>query len=790
MATKTWNGTTGSFSDDTRWSPQPAPTTGDVAVINTGSVTATGLLPAALLIALNASSSQSPELVLSAATLPGSSRLNLNASGSNASLRVRGAVDNQGLFAATGANPGNVFIQIDDALGGGPTTFRNSGTFDVSGVGLQVVTFGSDAGNTFRNDGLLSIRSPAQTPQLTFMAANMTGTGTVLLGGSVTFEAVRTVGAGQTVVFEGGVPKATTLRIDSGNLFNGSIAGFSSLDTIQLVSNRWNSAAYTAVGANKGVLTLSMNGVSVAAIPFNGSYTIESFSLAEAFGSGNSQAGTTIGIDPLFDVAYYLARYPDIGAAGVDPYQHFMTTGWKEGRNPSALFDVGFYLNRNQDVAAAGINPLTHFEAAGWKEGRDPSLAFSDSKYLATYTDVAAAGIDPLLHYVVYGKTEGRVAFLTGGSAPADPLIDAAYYDKRLGATIIPPGLAGQQQAAASYNAAGWKEGLNPSAYFSTAYYLRQNADVAQAQVDPLTHYETFGYKEGRDPSAVFSVRDYLATNADVRDAGVDPLAHWVIFGRGEGRVATPVAGSADPEVDAAYYFAANPDVAAAGVDAAAHYHSSGVAEGRNPNALFDTKLYLLQNPDVKAADADPLRHYELYGSHEGRDPSLLFSTSKYLAANPDVQAAGVDPLAHYMAYGKSEGRIAFLSGGSATADPLVDTALYDKQLGATLIPTGVAAAQQAAFSYDATGWQRGLNPDAFFDTNYYLGHNPDVAAAHVNPLLHYEAYGWHEGRDPSAQFSTAKYLVAYSDVAAAGVDPLAHYLGFGQSEGRTTFTA
>ena len=202
----------------------------------------------------------------------------------------------------------------------------------------------------------------------------------------------------------------------------------------------------------------------------------------------------------------------------------------------------------------------------------------------------------------------------------------------------------------------------------------------------------------------------------------------------------------------------------------------------------FDASYYLAQNPDVAAAGVDPYRHYLSYGWKEGRDPSLMFSTDKYLLANPDVAAAGIDPMAHYSSFGQSEGRATFLAGGTAPADPLVNTAFYDRQLGATLIPTGTAAAQQAAWSYDHGGWQKGLNPDGFFDTSYYLAHNPDVAAAGVDPLLHYELYGWKEGRDPSAQFSTDKYLAAYGDVKAANLDPLLHYVVFGQSEGRTAF--
>jgi hypothetical protein len=346
-----------------------------------------------------------------------------------------------------------------------------------------------------------------------------------------------------------------------------------------------------------------------------------------------------------------------------------MFHGGSEGRSPGPLFDAAYYLSQNPDVAAAGANPLLHFEQYGWREGRDPSLLFSLAKYLAANPDVESAGTDPLVHYLQYGQNEGRAAFLTGGAAAADPLVSPAFYDRQLGATIIPAGLAGQQQAAFSYGASGWQRGLNP-------------------------------------------------------------------------------------------------------------------------DALFDTGYYLAQNPDVRAAGLNPLTHFEQYGWHEGRDPSLLFSTVKYLAANPDVQAAGLDPLQQYLQSGQGAGRMAFLSGNTAAADPLIDAMYYDRQLGATLIPIGIAAQQQAAAAYDLSGWRQGLNPDAFFDTNYYLNHNPDVAAAHLDPVKHYEQYGWHEGRDPSNQFSVSKYLASYSDVRAAGLEPLAHFLVYGQAEGRIAMAA
>ena len=249
-----------------------------------------------------------------------------------------------------------------------------------------------------------------------------------------------------------------------------------------------------------------------------------------------AQSVTLKGSDPLFDASHYLAHNPDVAAAGVDPLLHYLSFGWKEGRNPSASFDTNYYLRQNPDVAAAGVNPLLHFEAHGWKEGRQPSLVFDDAKYLAANPDVAAAGANPLQHYMAYGRGEGRASFLTGGAAAADPLVDAAHYDRQLGATLIPGGPAGAQQAAWSYDAAGWRKGLNPDALFDTKYYLAHNPDVAAARVNPLLHYETNGWKEGRDPSAAFSTGKYLAAYADVKAAGVDPLLHFVVSGQAEGR--------------------------------------------------------------------------------------------------------------------------------------------------------------------------------------------------------------------------------------------------------------
>ncbi len=65
-----------------------------------------------------------------------------------------------------------------------------------------------------------------------------------------------------------------------------------------------------------------------------------------------------------FDPAYYLETYPDIAAAGIDPFEHYVNYGAKEGRNPSARFNTKFYARRYLDGDTAQ-NPLLH-----WRQWR------------------------------------------------------------------------------------------------------------------------------------------------------------------------------------------------------------------------------------------------------------------------------------------------------------------------------------------------------------------------------------------------------------------------------------
>ncbi|MGE0748298.1 MAG: matrixin family metalloprotease [Rhodospirillales bacterium] len=124
-----------------------------------------------------------------------------------------------------------------------------------------------------------------------------------------------------------------------------------------------------------------------------------------------SSPTVSAGFAALFDDQFYLSRYPDVAAAGIDPTAHYLLFGAGEGRDPDKLFDTSAYVAANPDVAAAGINPLEHYAAYGWREGRDPGPGFDVQAYLQAYPDVALVGIDPLQHYLLYGEAEGRAIF-------------------------------------------------------------------------------------------------------------------------------------------------------------------------------------------------------------------------------------------------------------------------------------------------------------------------------------------------------------------------------------------
>src|SRR6266511_1269046 len=62
----------------------------------------------------------------------------------------------------------------------------------------------------------------------------------------------------------------------------------------------------------------------------------------------------TIRRSGLFDAEWYLSRYPDVAASGIDPLEHYCRYGWRRGRDPNRKFSTTLYVIRHPEAAKEG----------------------------------------------------------------------------------------------------------------------------------------------------------------------------------------------------------------------------------------------------------------------------------------------------------------------------------------------------------------------------------------------------------------------------------------------------
>lgn len=144
---------------------------------------------------------------------------------------------------------------------------------------------------------------------------------------------------------------------------------------------------------------------------------------------------------PSFRASRYLATHPACDPSQ-NPFLHFLFA--EVGEQPlremflalpaadiqrlCAHFDTAWYLYSNPDIEAAGVDAFIHYMVAGWRERRDPSSAFSTGAYLVRYPDIAECGMNPFLHWVLFGQAEGRIGASSSSnfrSRPYTPSITA-----------------------------------------------------------------------------------------------------------------------------------------------------------------------------------------------------------------------------------------------------------------------------------------------------------------------------------------------------------------------------
>lgn len=103
-----------------------------------------------------------------------------------------------------------------------------------------------------------------------------------------------------------------------------------------------------------------------------------------------------------------------------------------------------------------------------------------------------------------------------------------------------------------------------------------------------------------------------------------------------------------------------------------------------------------------------------------------------------------------------------------------------------------------AELHFELHGMHEGRSPSPLFDAQFYLARNPDVAEAisgtDISAYQHFELHGHLEGREASPYFNVEHYLAANPDVReaveAGNGSAYEHFQAWGQTEGRSPLTS
>ena len=225
-------------------------------------------------------------------------------------------------------------------------------------------------------------------------------------------------------------------------------------------------------------------------------------------------AARVVSPNPMFDEAYYLARYSDVMAAVrsgriLSGFDHFVHNGIREGRFP----------NRDFEVAVDGNVPTP--VAKGSKE-------LDEEFYLEEYPAARRfirqiPVLAPIQFFNIYGRRMGHAPRADVNRYPSGtfvnlahyhsiksrdsdtldlirPQFDAGFYQKKYGDEI------GSTPPFAHYLSVGQRKRKAPNAWFDEDFYLTFYPDITrEIKIGKLScgfeHYLRTGRREGRLPA-------------------------------------------------------------------------------------------------------------------------------------------------------------------------------------------------------------------------------------------------------------------------------------------------
>ncbi|MBB4175281.1 glycosyltransferase [Sulfitobacter noctilucicola] len=260
------------------------------------------------------------------------------------------------------------------------------------------------------------------------------------------------------------------------------------------------------------------------------------------------------------------------------------------------------------------------------------------------------------------GEAEGRQIFLSNWSGQTEDLMTRDDLE-RYRLWIDPAFLRKASPKVAAFDddtviswflMDGWREGVDPSERFSTMFYLTNNPDVKDVNINPLIHFVRFGESEGR-----FATQNEAQVAADAAEEERQKQEAALQAER-EQREREAQAEQEQRELE---------EKAQRERDAQAELKRlERDQEKARQEALlrtdmiavkddFDADWYRKSYPEISGTDDELLADYMTTGWKGLKDPSPSFSTAYYLDAYQDISESGLNPFLHYALFGRKEGR-------------------------------------------------------------------------------------------------------------------------------------
>ncbi|SMD09055.1 glycosyltransferase family 4 protein [Novosphingobium sp. B1] len=439
---------------------------------------------------------------------------------------------------------------------------------------------------------------------------------------------------------------------------------------------------------------------------------------------------------PLFDSVLYQERLGLEATTSDNPLLHFLENGPNNRIVPTNLFDPDDYLSAWPDIAAANLWGFGHFVAHGIFEGRRidgservghwalpadsaggqlhnwelfwaEAASNGDTPNLAAPTEVSAlARVEPqhlpllkaLFCAPYYAQKmnlspqtpEDRLFqdYLDRGlnlNVPPGPLFDPAMAKALVGASEEPVIIAWLNKRQPHWRA--------PTSFFDKKYYLSiYEREFQGMALDLFEHFVLHGVHENRQPCAIFDPNWYLgAYPREVGEESLPAYLHYLVYGLQRGNapcqllLATYALNGSDKSSRLEQFVAINQSVSrwlakldghkvqvllamfspyfydgdgrlakrSSGAERLIDFLDRGLEAGIAPSPLFDPSCY-----EVSGLSSDvPFLHYLRHGWNKKIVPTKIYCEASYQNAHWDIQQHKIWGFKHFLFHGIYEGR-------------------------------------------------------------------------------------------------------------------------------------